>query len=84
MAKDPMDASRSLTYVASLARRHTEACVNVLSGIVSNSEAPPRARMKADRLLRWLERQSELERSKSLPISLKRPRNVPLAENKPR
>jgi hypothetical protein len=28
MAKDPMDASRSLTYVASLARRHTEACVN--------------------------------------------------------
>jgi hypothetical protein len=60
MPKPP--ASRNLTDVASLARRHTEACINVLFEIVSNTEAPVRARTKAAKILR------------SLPmISLKRP-----------
>jgi hypothetical protein len=57
-----LPASRNLTLVTSLARGHTEACINVLFEIVSNTEAPVRARTKAAKILR------------SLPmISLKRP-----------
>jgi hypothetical protein len=51
MAEDPMDASRSLTYVASLARGYTEACVNVLVGILTDVDARRADRIKAAKVL---------------------------------
>jgi hypothetical protein len=37
--------------VASLARGHTETCINVLVGIVTNVDAPRAARIKAAKVL---------------------------------
>jgi hypothetical protein len=71
MPKPP--ASRNLTDVASLARRHTEACINVLFGILSNADAPVLARIKAAKILRVY----------GPYITEKARRNVPFAENKP-
>jgi hypothetical protein len=67
MPKPP--ASRNLTDVASLARRHTEACINVLFDIVSKYRGPLRTRTKAAKILRSLTEKAR--------------RNVPFAENKP-
>lgn len=44
MAKAP-------TQIKSLARSHTEAAINVLSGIMNQTEAPPAARVQAAQAL---------------------------------
>jgi hypothetical protein len=49
MPKPP--TSRSLTYVASLARCHTEKAIEVLFGIMTNPDASHLARMRAAKIL---------------------------------
>jgi len=46
-----LPASRSLTHVAVLVRGHTETCINVLVGILTNVNAPAAARIKAAKVL---------------------------------
>jgi hypothetical protein len=46
-----LPASRSLTYVAALARGHTEACINVLVEILTNVDARRADRIKAAKVL---------------------------------
>jgi hypothetical protein len=58
MPKPP--TSRSLTYVASLARCHTEKAIEVLFGIMTNPDASYLARMRAAKIL--------LNRSGRLPV----------------
>jgi hypothetical protein len=69
-----LPASRNLTLVTSLARGHTEACINILFGILSNADAPVLARIKAAKILRVY----------GPYITEKARRNVPLAEDKTR
>jgi hypothetical protein len=49
MPKPP--TSRSLTYVARLARGHTKRSVEVLCEIMNNKDAPMSARIKAAKML---------------------------------
>jgi hypothetical protein len=57
-----LPASRSLTYVAALARGHTETCINVLVDILTNVDAPRAARIKAAKVLSNYIRVPEVQR----------------------
>jgi hypothetical protein len=50
-ADQALAVAENLTYVVSLAREHTETCINVLAKIVSNEQAPDEARVKAAEVL---------------------------------